>query len=69
MWIKRIFCKHDYDFSSTIHGDWIIRLNYNRSIWECTKCGKYIYRKVYVDETMKKNILRLKKIKHITNGY
>lgn len=70
MKLLKIFCKHEYEFDSNIYGDMIIYMNYNRSIWKCTKCGKYIQRKVYVDDEMKKLLLRdlkIKKIKKTTN--
>lgn len=65
MWIKRIFCKHVYDFDSNIHGDMIIQMSYNRSIWKCNKCGHYTQRKEYVDKEKRKQIERLRKIKDI----
>lgn len=63
-----LFCKHDYDFDSTIHGDMIIQMGGSRSIWKCNKCGKYIHRKEYVNEERQKQLLRLKKIKKLKNG-
>jgi len=65
----KIFCKHDYEFNSTIHGDMIIQMSYNRSIWKCSKCGKYIQCKEYVDSNKQKTLLRLKKIKKIKNSH
>lgn len=63
--IKQLFCKHDYEFNSTISGDMIIHMSYNRSIWKCTKCKKYIMRKEYVDKDMLLNINRKKKLKQL----
>ena len=38
--IKRLFCKHDYEFVRNIYGDEIIAAGYRRSWWRCKKCGK-----------------------------
>lgn len=43
--IRMIFCKHDYRFKRTIHGDEIIYLGYVRSEWVCNKCEKREYSK------------------------
>lgn len=64
-----LFCKHNYEFDSTIHGDMIIRMGYNRSIWKCSKCGKYNQRIEYIDKSQQKELLRLKKIKKIIDNY
>ena len=66
---KKSFCKHNYEFSSSIHGDWITRTGGNRSIWKCTKCGKYTYSTDYVDENKRQQLLRLKKLKKLKNEY
>ena len=42
--IKRLFCKHKYEFVRNIFGDEINYTNY-RSIWKCSKCGKIKYSK------------------------
>ena len=65
----KLFCKHDYEFNSTIHGDMIIQMGFNRSIWKCTKCGKYTQRKEYVNKDKQKILLRNKKIKNIISSY
>jgi len=65
----KLFCKHDYEFNSTIHGDMIIQMNYNRSIWKCTKCGKYTQRKEYISKDKQIILLRNKKIKKIISSY
>jgi hypothetical protein len=39
--IKRLFCKHDYQFVRNIYGDEIITFGWKRSISKCTKCGNY----------------------------
>lgn len=46
--VKSIFCKHDYQFKRTIHGDEIIYLDYARSEWKCSKCNRITYGK-YLD--------------------
>lgn len=38
--IKRLFCRHEYEFVRNIYGDEIIHAGYNRSWWRCKKCGK-----------------------------
>lgn len=38
--LKRLFCKHDYEFIRNIHGDEIIFMGFKRSKWKCWKCGK-----------------------------
>lgn len=43
-WIKRIFCKHDYEFVRNIYGDEINNGAGKRSEWRCRKCGKTIYK-------------------------
>ena len=48
--IKQIFCSHNYVFRQNIYGDEINGdeindHNGNRSIWQCSKCGKIIYKK------------------------
>lgn len=43
--IKQIFCSHNYVFKQNIYGDEINNHNGNRSIWQCSKCGKIIYKK------------------------
>ena len=47
--IKRLFCKHKYEFVRNIHGDEIRYVGWKRSIWKCTKCGK-IYYSAYLKE-------------------
>lgn len=37
--IRSLFCKHDFVFSTNIHGDGIIQWN-GRSLWRCQKCNK-----------------------------
>ena len=65
----KLFCKHNYEFDSTISGDMVIYMSYNRSIWKCSKCGKYIQRKEYVDKNKQKILLRNKKITKIISFY
>lgn len=38
--LKGLFCKHDYEFIRSIHGDEIIHSGFKRSIWKCKKCRK-----------------------------
>lgn len=37
--IKRLFCKHDYEFVRNIYGDEINHVGGARSWWRCKKCG------------------------------
>lgn len=37
---KRLFCKHEFQFSGNLYGDQIAVWNYMRSVWTCQKCGK-----------------------------
>jgi len=60
-----LFCKHDYEFNSTIYGDMIIHMGGNRSIWKCSKCGRYTQRKEYISKEKQQTLLRLKKLKKI----
>lgn len=39
--IKRLFCKHEYEFVRNIYGDEINMVNGRRSWWRCKKCGKW----------------------------
>jgi len=41
--LKRLFCKHTYNFVRNIYGDEIRYLGWKRSIWKCSKCGKIKY--------------------------
>lgn len=43
--IQKIGCKHDYIFIRNIYGDEINQRGGNRSLWQCMKCGKYMYSK------------------------
>ena len=38
--IKRLFCKHEYEFERNIYGDEINHVGGCRSWWRCKKCGK-----------------------------
>ena len=40
--IKRLFCRHEYEFVRNIYGDEIVHAGYNRSWWRCKKCGKRV---------------------------
>lgn len=39
--IKRMLCRHEYEFVRNIYGDEIVHAGYNRSWWRCKKCGKW----------------------------
>lgn len=41
-YIRSIFCYHNYEFYQNIYGDEIIYCNFKRSIWCCSKCGKFV---------------------------
>ena len=41
---KKLFCKHEYEFVRNIYGDEINECSGYRSVWKCSKCGKYQYR-------------------------
>ena len=44
--IKRIFCRHrDVSFCMNLYGDQIIHNGWNRSLWECHKCGMLVGKK------------------------
>lgn len=43
-WFKSLFCKHKFVFVHNIHGDEINECGGYRSVWKCSKCGKYQYR-------------------------
>ena len=40
--IKRLFCKHEYEFERNIYGDEINHVGGCRSWWRCRKCGKRV---------------------------
>lgn len=46
-WFKKIIqnfgCKHEYIFVRNIYGDEINQCGGYRSLWQCSKCGKYKY--------------------------
>lgn len=39
--LKRIFCRHEYEFVRNIYGDEINHVGGRRSWWRCPKCGAY----------------------------
>ena len=43
-WFKSLFCKHEFDFVCNIYGDKINECGGYRSLWKCSKCGKYQYK-------------------------
>lgn len=38
--IKRLLCKHEYEFVRNIYGDEINHSGGMRSLWKCPKCGR-----------------------------
>jgi hypothetical protein len=42
--LKRLFCKHEFEWQHNIYGDEINYCGGKRSIWKCKKCGKTQYR-------------------------
>lgn len=42
---RRLSCSHQFVFQENIHGDNVIRADYNRSVWVCSKCGQVQLRK------------------------
>lgn len=58
--LKRLFCRHEAKLQHVcdVHGDAIFGMPRNtRSVWECPKCGKYIFKEylgkdlIYIPET------------------
>ena len=43
--IQKFGCEHDYIFVRNIYGDEINQYGGYRSLWQCMKCGKYMYSK------------------------
>ena len=41
--LQKYCCEHDYEFVRNIYGDEINQCGGYRSIWQCCKCGKYMY--------------------------
>jgi len=50
MFLKELFCNHEYEFDGNIYGDRIILANYCRTIYKCKKCGKYKYYPAYIKQ-------------------
>lgn len=50
----KLTCNHDLIFVRNIHGDEIILTGYKRSVWKCSKCGKYKFKDhlYYADESL-----------------
>lgn len=44
--LRRLFCKHEFEFVRNIHGDEIIGCDFMRSIGRCNRCGKIRYFKL-----------------------
>lgn len=43
--IQKFGCEHEYVFVRNIYGDEINQCGGYRSLWQCKKCGKYMYSK------------------------
>lgn len=43
--IQNFGCEHEYEFVRNIYGDEINQSGGYRSLWQCSKCGKYMYSK------------------------
>lgn len=43
--IQKFGCYHEYEFVRNIYGDEINQCGGYRSLWQCSKCGKYMYSK------------------------
>ncbi|MBQ9317006.1 MAG: hypothetical protein IJ203_09300 [Atopobiaceae bacterium] len=49
--IKRLLCKHEYEFVRNIYGDEVNHVGGCRSWWRCKKCGKRVLgRQLYQPE-------------------
>lgn len=44
---KNLFCKHDYKPWANVYGDLINDVN-ARTVMQCTKCGKRVFKKEYI---------------------
>ena len=40
LFLKRLFCRHEYEFGRNIYGDEIQNWGWKRSLWKCSHCGK-----------------------------
>lgn len=38
--LRRLFCRHNFEFVRNLYGDQIIGWGYKRSVWKCSHCGK-----------------------------
>lgn len=38
--LKRLLCRHGFEFVRNIYGDEIIERGWKRSLWRCAHCGK-----------------------------
>jgi hypothetical protein len=41
--LKRLLCKHKYEWVRDIYGDEVRQSGWKRSIWQCSKCNKVKY--------------------------
>ena len=51
--IKKLFCKHEYEFHSNAYGDMIYQGGFHRSNWYCKKCGQWQGRDYLVHTPLK----------------
>lgn len=54
--IQRFCCAHEYVFVQNIYGDEINRRGGYRSLWQCIKCGKKIYKENLYDISNNDNL-------------
>ena len=51
--IQKFCCGHEYIFVRNIYGDEINQCGGYRSLWQCMKCGKYMYSKALYSKNNK----------------
>ena len=51
--IQKFGCEHNYIFVRNIYGDEINQCGGYRSLWQCMKCGKYMYSKALYSQCNK----------------
>lgn len=54
--LKRLFCKHAYEFVRNIYGDEIRYLGWKRSVWNAVNAAKSSIRKILNNKVMKQII-------------
>lgn len=40
-WLHRIFCRHSWRHHINLYGDQINSWGGKRSLWKCSRCGKF----------------------------